>query len=65
MSIPVYQFKGQAPYIDPDAMVLDRATLIGRIYLACGVTVCQMQGCAVTMNRSQREKAVTCRMAVW
>ncbi|WP_328716417.1 gamma carbonic anhydrase family protein [Halomonas elongata] len=37
--MPVYRLEGHAPHIDPTAMVLDEATLIGRIHLAPKVTV--------------------------
>lgn len=37
--MPIYQLEGHAPHIDPAAMVLDEATLIGRVHLAPHVTV--------------------------
>lgn len=37
--MPVYRLEGHAPHIHPAAMVLDEATLIGRIHLAPEVTV--------------------------
>ncbi|WP_163559864.1 gamma carbonic anhydrase family protein [Halomonas sp. NO4] len=37
--MPVYRLEGHAPDIEPGAMVLDEATLIGRIHLAHEVTV--------------------------
>ena len=37
--MPLYRIEGHAPDIDPTAMVLDEATLIGRIQLGAEVTV--------------------------
>lgn len=37
--MPVYRLEGYTPHVDPGAMVLDEATLIGRIHLANDVTV--------------------------
>jgi carbonic anhydrase/acetyltransferase-like protein (isoleucine patch superfamily) len=37
--MPIYRLSGHAPDIDPSAMVLDEATLIGRVHLARQVSV--------------------------
>nr|WP_299241213.1 gamma carbonic anhydrase family protein [uncultured Halomonas sp.] len=37
--MPIYRLEGNTPDIDPSAMVLPEATLIGRIHLARDVTV--------------------------
>lgn len=37
--MPLYRLEGHAPDIDPSAMVMSEATLIGRIHLAREVTV--------------------------